>query len=71
VNGAHDAKHHHELLDPFIDRFVLCGSCKNPETGLTVTKDELIVRDFKACGGRTGVDMRPPPVHLQYVLKIC
>lgn len=58
VNGAHDANRLRELLDAFIDKFVLCGSCKNPETDLIVTKNELIVRDCKACGERTGVDMR-------------
>ncbi len=58
VNGAHDANRLRELLDAFIDKFVLCGSCKNPETDLTLTKNEMIVRDCKACGERTGVDMR-------------
>ena len=58
VNGAHDAKRLRELLDAFIDKFVLCNACKNPETDLIVTKNEMIVRDCKACGERTGVDMR-------------
>lgn len=58
VNGAHDAGRLRELLDAFIDKFVLCGSCKNPETDLIITKNEMIVRDCKACGERTGVDMR-------------
>jgi len=58
VNGAHDAARLRELLDAFIDKFVLCGSCKNPETDLIITKNEMIVRDCKACGERTGVDMR-------------
>jgi len=58
VNGAHDATRLRELLDAFIDKFVLCGSCKNPETDLIITKNEMIVRDCKACGERTGVDMR-------------
>ncbi|KAI0281853.1 eukaryotic translation initiation factor 5 [Russula aff. rugulosa BPL654] len=58
VNGAHDAKRLRELLDAFIDKFVLCGACKNPETDIIVTKNEMIVRDCKACGERTGVDMR-------------
>ena len=58
VNGAHDARRLRELLDAFIDKFVLCGACKNPETDLIVTKNEMIVRDCKACGERTGVDMR-------------
>ena len=58
VNGAHDAARLRELLDAFIDKFVLCGACKNPETDLILTKAEMIVRDCKACGERSGVDMR-------------
>ncbi|KAK7688178.1 hypothetical protein QCA50_008548 [Cerrena zonata] len=58
VNGAHDATKLRELLDGFIDKFVLCKSCKNPETDLIITKQEEIIRDCKACGERTGVDMR-------------
>ncbi|KAI0073730.1 eukaryotic translation initiation factor 5 [Panus rudis PR-1116 ss-1] len=58
VNGAHDATKLRELLDVFIDKFVLCKSCKNPETDLIITKQEEIIRDCKACGERTGVDMR-------------
>jgi len=58
VNGAHDATRLRELLDVFIDKFVLCAACKNPETELILTKSEDIVRDCKACGQRTGIDMR-------------
>lgn len=58
VNGSHDAARLRELLDVFIDKFVLCGSCKNPETELILTKNEDILRDCKACGQRTGVDMK-------------
>ncbi|KAE8233396.1 hypothetical protein CF326_g1564 [Tilletia indica] len=58
VNGAHDANRLRELLDTFIDKFVLCGDCKNPETDLKFTKDGNILRDCKACGKRTAVDMR-------------
>ena len=61
VNGAHDATKLRELLDGFIDKFVLCRSCKNPETELIIIKqgrNEDIIRDCKACGERTGVDMR-------------
>ncbi|KAF8625379.1 hypothetical protein AX15_005410 [Amanita polypyramis BW_CC] len=61
VNGAHDANRLRELLDVFIEKFVLCKSCKNPETELIITKSgrvEDIIRDCKACGERTGVDMR-------------
>lgn len=58
VNGAHDATKLRELLDTFIDKFVLCKSCKNPETDLLITKNETIIRDCKACGKRTDIDMR-------------
>jgi len=61
VNGAHNADRLRELLDVFIDKFVLCKSCKNPETELVILKSgrlEDIIRDCKACGKRTGVDMR-------------
>lgn len=59
VNGAHDASRLRELLDGFITKFVLCAECKNPETDLIVdSRTEDITRDCKACGARTGVDMR-------------
>ncbi|KAF8655063.1 hypothetical protein AX16_003264 [Volvariella volvacea WC 439] len=61
VNGAHDATRLRELLDVFIDKFVLCKDCKNPETELIILKSgrqEEIIRDCKACGKRTDVDMR-------------
>lgn len=58
VNGAHDAPKLRDLLDTFIVKFVLCGSCKNPETDLIITKSEDLIRDCKACGERTNVDMR-------------
>lgn len=58
VNGAHDASRLRELLAAFIDKFVLCPSCKNPETDLYITKQDTIYRDCKACGHRQDVDMR-------------
>jgi translation initiation factor 5 len=58
VNGEHDARRLRELLDVFIDKFVLCAACKNPETDLVITKNEDIIRDCKACGQQTRVDMR-------------
>ena len=63
VNGAHQADRLRELLDAFIDKFVLCGDCKNPETDLNIVKNkearsEDIIRDCKACGAQTIVDMR-------------
>ncbi|CAD6568840.1 MAG: hypothetical protein TREMPRED_004792 [Tremellales sp. Tagirdzhanova-0007] len=61
VNGAHQADRLRELLDAFIDKFVLCPSCKNPETELIITgksNNEDIHRDCKACGRQNGIDMR-------------
>ncbi|BGP28156.1 translation initiation factor eIF-5 [Rhodotorula toruloides] len=58
VNGAHDQNRMRELLDGFIDKFVLCQSCKNPETELIVSKDEYITADCKACGHVGDIDMR-------------
>lgn len=59
VNGAHQTDRLRELLDAFISKFVLCPSCKNPETVLIVdTKKEEITRDCKACGAQTMLDMK-------------
>lgn len=58
INGAHDAPKLQDSLDGFINKFVLCGKCKNPETDLIVQKDGRIIRDCKACGQRTDVELR-------------
>ncbi|BFZ54472.1 eukaryotic translation initiation factor 5 [Savitreella phatthalungensis] len=59
VNGAHDAGKLQDCLDGFIDKFVLCKACKNPETELVVnSKTGDIIRDCKACGKQTPVDLR-------------
>ncbi|KDN52719.1 hypothetical protein K437DRAFT_231806 [Tilletiaria anomala UBC 951] len=58
VNGSHEAVRLRELLDGFIEKFVLCKACKNPETDLKISKDGMIHRDCKACGAMTDVDMR-------------
>ncbi|WWC66521.1 uncharacterized protein I206_100424 [Kwoniella pini CBS 10737] len=61
VNGAHTADRLRELLDSFIEQFVLCPSCKNPETELVITGKsghEDMHRDCKACGRQNGVNMR-------------
>jgi hypothetical protein len=39
INGAHDAEKLASLLDVFIEKFVLCASCKNPETEFVRTID--------------------------------
>ncbi|RIB04426.1 domain found in IF2B/IF5-domain-containing protein [Gigaspora rosea] len=66
VNGAHEAAKLQELLDVFIKKYVLCAGCHNPETDL-VCYNYKIIRDCKACGQRTDVDMRHKLV--TYILK--
>lgn len=61
INGAHEASKLQDYLDGFINRFVLCKKCKNPETDVMI-KDSTIILDCKACGVRTDVDPR---------LKLC
>lgn len=36
VNGSHDADKLQEILDGFIEKFVLCPECENPETVLVM-----------------------------------
>lgn len=67
VNGVHDATKLQDVLDGFINKFVLCPSCKNPETILKVTTDGHLNRDCKACGKVTEVDPRLKLV--TYILK--
>lgn len=57
INGAHEASKLQDSLDGFISRFVLCKSCKNPETEINI-KDGRILLDCKACGQRSQVDLR-------------
>jgi translation initiation factor 5 len=57
INGAHDASKLQDYLDGFINKFVLCKKCKNPETDVQI-KDGHITLDCKACGQRSDVDLR-------------
>ncbi|KAI5302290.1 hypothetical protein KEM56_000828 [Ascosphaera pollenicola] len=57
INGAHDANKLQDYLDGFIQKFVLCKKCKNPETVVHI-KDGRIILDCKACGERSDVDGR-------------
>lgn len=51
VNGAHDPEKLQVLLDGFIQKYVLCQSCENPETILSVNKKkEVIGTNCMACG---------------------
>ncbi|KAK4509316.1 Protein tyrosine phosphatase type IVA 2 [Mucor velutinosus] len=57
VNGDHDATKLQNTLDGFITKYVLCQSCKNPETDIIIKNDEILM-DCKACGARNNGDMR-------------
>lgn len=57
INGAHEAGKLQDYLDGFINKFVLCKECKNPETVVSI-KDGDILMDCKACGKITTADPR-------------
>ncbi|TID15332.1 putative eukaryotic translation initiation factor 5 [Venturia nashicola] len=57
INGAHDSSKLQDHLDGFINKFVLCKKCKNPETVVQI-KDGRIMLDCKACGQRSEADPR-------------
>jgi len=51
VNGSHEAARLQDLLDGFIQKYVLCPSCSNPETVLKVSQSKGIIgTSCKACG---------------------
>lgn len=58
VNGAHDAQKLQSTLDGFIQKFVLCGECLNPETVITIVGNNDLLKVCKACGQKTSIDMR-------------
>ncbi|KAJ3340356.1 hypothetical protein HDU93_007081 [Gonapodya sp. JEL0774] len=71
VNGAFDAGRLQEVMDKFIEKYVLCGKCGNPETDLIIKKDDTIILRCKACGRDsladkthkcTGYIIKNPPV---------
>ncbi|KAF2717350.1 hypothetical protein K431DRAFT_297914 [Polychaeton citri CBS 116435] len=57
INGAHDAAKLQDYLDGFINKFVLCKDCKNPETVVNI-KDGDIILDCKACGYHSYADLK-------------
>lgn len=58
VNGSHNADKLQEILDSFIEKFVLCPGCENPETNLAVHKGERISQDCIACGHHGIINMQ-------------
>jgi len=59
VNGSHNGEKLQEILDSFIEKFVLCENCENPETQFIVQpKKEKITSVCSACGHSSLIDMR-------------
>ncbi|KAG0237438.1 hypothetical protein BGW42_001014 [Actinomortierella wolfii] len=78
VNGQHDADKLQQLLNGFIQRFVLCPACGNPETDIIVDKTNTIYMYCNACGVRSKGDnvhklatfiIKNPPVNAAYGKK--
>lgn len=57
VNGEHDAAKLQDILDGFIKKFVLCPACDNPETALSVRRNQIHSK-CKACGHAFVIDSR-------------
>ena len=57
LNGHHAMSSLEKALDAFIDRFVLCMSCRYPET-LIEHKGESLYRRCMACGEERPIDMK-------------
>ncbi|KAL3526999.1 hypothetical protein ACH5RR_011655 [Cinchona calisaya] len=58
VNGAHETAKLAGLLENFINRYVQCYGCSNPETEILITKNQMIQLKCAACGFVSDVDMR-------------
>jgi len=59
VNGEHDANKLQDLLDGFIKKFVLCPACDNPETSLSVKRNNQSIQGkCKACGHAFVIDSK-------------
>lgn len=66
VNGKFSANELAEVLDVFIEKFVLCGSCRNPETFITPSKGQVKLRCI-SCGNETLCD--PKSKLCDYITK--
>ncbi|KAB2073456.1 hypothetical protein ES319_A07G083200v1 [Gossypium barbadense] len=57
VNGSHDTAKLARLLENFINKYVQCYGCGNPETEIFITKNQMIKLNCVACGFVSDVDM--------------
>lgn len=67
VNGAHDTQRLRDLLCRFINKYVLCEACRNPETALSQDSKGIISAQCAACGAKYAVDMKHKVI--TYMLK--
>merc|ERR1712014_360963 len=44
VNGHHDTQVFQELLDKFIDKYVLCPNCHLPEINMAIKKGDIVAK---------------------------
>ncbi|CAI9110617.1 OLC1v1010673C1 [Oldenlandia corymbosa var. corymbosa] len=58
VNGSHDTAKLAALLEVFIKKYVQCYGCRNPETEILITKNQMIQLKCAACGHVSDVDMK-------------
>jgi len=54
VGGDRKVEELNEILDVFIDKYILCSMCKNPETILEAKKGDIVL-SCRACGTQTRV----------------
>jgi len=55
LGSARNAEDLMGILDVFIEKLILCGTCNYPETVLCISKNQLALR-CKACGNKTIVN---------------
>ena len=55
INGSHTAEKFQQLLDKFIEKYVLCPNCKLPEIRIFVKKGEIRCK-CRACGTISKLD---------------
>jgi translation initiation factor 5 len=56
LNGSVTTKDLQQLLDKFIEKFVLCPRCSYPEIHIVVTKKGILFSDCSACGEHRQMD---------------
>ncbi|CAF3334731.1 unnamed protein product [Rotaria socialis] len=72
VNGTHDCEKLQNFIYDFIDRYVICSKCDNPETKLSVNKDQqgdvAVHQSCNACGHSRTMDRKADRL-TQYIAR--